>query len=258
MRFLLVWLIGCLGACSLGSFDPGPRDMTVSSDASGLDFTSGAIDAGIDSVLPADSAVSGDAGRCGSGCDDSNPCTLDVCDPVRGCQYTMLTGACEDGSECTKNDVCEDGRCKSGAINCADSDTCTADSCVAGKCKHAVMGDGLQCGDVMVSFGSCESTTECSYAGTQAVFTETPRCAAGMCTGDRVTSSQACTVNTDGLGCQGGSSSSPPFCSCAGVAGGTHGNLVRTQTSRMCQAQSCMVQSGDVVIEANSPSCPTC
>lgn len=245
------------GACSLGTFKPGSQpDLAMTPvDASGMDTTNGPNDA---ARLPDSAGGSIDGGRCGAGCDDSNPCTMDVCDSERGCQYTKLTGACEDGSECTKGDVCDDGRCKSGQINCADNNSCTADTCVAGQCKHTVMGDTLQCGDVNITYGNCESNTECSYAGTQPVFTETPRCAAGMCTGDRVTSSRSCTVSTDGMGCQGGTTSGPPFCSCSGVAGGANGNLVRTQTARQCQAQSCMVQSSDVLLEANSSSCPTC
>jgi len=65
-------------------------------------------------------------------CDDNNPCTTDSCKGKGGCQHLGDSGAkCDaDGSVCTENDICKDGKCKAGAeIKCDDKNPCTADSC---------------------------------------------------------------------------------------------------------------------------------
>lgn len=63
-------------------------------------------------------------------CDDGNPCTEDVCDPVKGCQHTELNDiACDDGDKCTVLGVCINGECVSEPRNCDDGNVCTIDSC---------------------------------------------------------------------------------------------------------------------------------
>ena len=64
-------------------------------------------------------------------CDDKNVCTDDVCDPKAGCKYTNKTSPCDnDGSVCTQDDKCIDGKCTAGAILvCNDKNECTKDSC---------------------------------------------------------------------------------------------------------------------------------
>jgi subtilisin family serine protease len=55
------------------------------------------------------------ADRCVTGgCDDGNPCTDDVCDPVTGCQHAANTASCSDGNQCTLADQCNGGRCQPG------------------------------------------------------------------------------------------------------------------------------------------------
>jgi hypothetical protein len=76
-------------------------------------------------------------------CDDSNPCTIDSCDPTQGCVHTSNEGAsCDDGNECTTNDVCHDSMCGGSALDCNDGDPCTADSCdsTAGCVNTAIPG----------------------------------------------------------------------------------------------------------------------
>lgn len=51
-------------------------------------------------------------------CDDDNPCTLDVCDPVEGCQYDDAETECDDGDPCTAGDVCAEGVCSPGEWTC--------------------------------------------------------------------------------------------------------------------------------------------
>ncbi len=136
-------------------------------------------------------------------CDDGNPCTDDVCDPVNGCTQrpspngtqcetaggcsvgTCAAGACTLGAscrctldaECDDSNVCDGtetcdvaaGSCRAGAaLSCAqDTNTCTAEVCdpIAG-CVSQVTGDGSAC--------TVDKATGCV----------TGSCAAGACVED--------------------------------------------------------------------------
>ena len=56
-----------------------------------------------------------DEGSCGGdvvSCADENPCTAEFCDSEEGCSAELLSGmACDDGIECTVDDVCVVGAC---------------------------------------------------------------------------------------------------------------------------------------------------
>jgi hypothetical protein len=74
------------------------------------------------------------AGECVYGglqnCDDDNPCTNDSCDPATGCLHLLNTAPCNDGNQCTLDDVCVLGECAgSGEFVCDDGNPCTAGSC---------------------------------------------------------------------------------------------------------------------------------
>jgi hypothetical protein len=77
-------------------------------------------------------------------CNDQEVCTQDLCNSKTGlCQYLALpleASACNaDGSECTKNDSCYQGKCQPGKkVNCDDGQPCTLDVCDAktGKCSY--------------------------------------------------------------------------------------------------------------------------
>ncbi len=64
-------------------------------------------------------------------CDDSNPCTVDACDPAIGCVAPAGNdGAeCDDDDACTEDDACSGGTCAGAGITCDDGDPCTEDSC---------------------------------------------------------------------------------------------------------------------------------
>ncbi|MCO4761133.1 MAG: hypothetical protein KC502_06485 [Myxococcales bacterium] len=116
-------------------------------------------------------------GACGQGtckvglaldCDDGNPCTKDVCHPLKGCTHAAHKGDCDDGNACTMADVCASGACVGVALQCGDLNPCTIDTCkvelgcqylpVAGSCD-----DGSACttGDAC-SEGACKGTdTNC-------------------------------------------------------------------------------------------------
>jgi hypothetical protein len=129
-------------------------------------------------------------------CNDGNPCTTDICDPVAGCLTSFNTDACEDGNPCTVNDRCNQGVCVSGGLNsCDDGNECTNDSCVAEMgCRNEPKPNGLactraglnQCQRAVCQNGACvaqniESTpqnpTICSRSGA----CSEGYCAAGTC-----------------------------------------------------------------------------
>jgi hypothetical protein len=75
------------------------------------------------------------------GCEDSNPCTQDFCDPATGlCRHDPLVGvACDDGNACTQDDRCVqipgDGvGCQGTPVNCDDQNPCTQDHCEPAGC----------------------------------------------------------------------------------------------------------------------------
>ena len=44
-------------------------------------------------------------------CEDYNPCTYNLCDPVTGCHFQPFSGPCDDLNVCTVNDECVEGVC---------------------------------------------------------------------------------------------------------------------------------------------------
>lgn len=88
----------------------------------------------------------------GGGCRDhlapnpDNPC--EQCNvTVARTRYTAFdAGACDDGSACTRDDVCQAGRCTGTPSFCDDGNPCTRDGCDAatGECTYEP--DEAQCG----------------------------------------------------------------------------------------------------------------
>lgn len=96
-------------------------------------------------------------GICVSGtpldCDDHSVCTDDHCSATGGCWWTFNTGPCEDGRNCTVNDVCQAGTCVSGPIkNCSNiisEPQCQNAVCdeLSGECLIQNHPDGSYCND---------------------------------------------------------------------------------------------------------------
>ena len=82
-------------------------------------------------------------------CDDSNKCTVDVCDPVFGCDHAPLSlGAlCDDGNACTTTDTCIGGVCAGKPLNCDDANACTIDLCTATGGCTSIIDDSSICSD---------------------------------------------------------------------------------------------------------------
>ena len=125
------------GACSAGkaqSCDDG-NGCTIDS----CDMASGCTHVDDDGAQCEDGSVCSEADACLTGkcvpgqakmCDDSNGCTSDACDHLKGCTYTANALPCDDGDACTTGDGCTSGKCGPGkALPCADGNVCTDDAC---------------------------------------------------------------------------------------------------------------------------------
>lgn len=80
----------------------------------------------------------------GAACDhDGNVCTDDVCDAAGVCQHVPNANSCDDGDDCTVNDVCLGGSCTGGTCSlcCAPLAGCVP--APASDCKEAVPPKGL-------------------------------------------------------------------------------------------------------------------
>lgn len=81
-------------------------------------------------------------------CDDSDPCTEDLCDPALGCVYAKVSKTtCSDGNVCTTQDVCDNGTCSGTPLVCNDGNPCTEDKCVVGAGCTATVTSGIPCDD---------------------------------------------------------------------------------------------------------------
>lgn len=99
-------------------------------------------------------------------CDDNDPCTKDMCNPMTGeCQYQPIIGCgpCKDDLECDDNEDCTIDICQEECIHilstkccqqdkdCDDNDQCTKDSCKGapfGTCTYEVSKDPSCCKNV--------------------------------------------------------------------------------------------------------------
>jgi hypothetical protein len=84
-------------------------------------------------------------------CNDSNPCTIDSCDPVLGCihQAAPAGTTCSDGNPCNGMETCQGATCVVGTpLSCDDGIACTTDTCdpVTG-CQHTPIPNGGSCSD---------------------------------------------------------------------------------------------------------------
>jgi hypothetical protein len=128
-------------------------------------------------------------------CNDSNTCTLDSCDPTKGCQHAPQNGACSDGNACTVDDACVNGSCQPGPLaDCNDGNVCTDDSCSPQTgCVHTIQ-DGDQDGVANVC-DNCPSVKNADQANGDA---DTLGNACDNCPSK--TNQDQAETDTDGLG----------------------------------------------------------
>ncbi len=152
------------------------------------------------------------------GCDDSNPCTNDVCGSS-GCEHTVNSNPCDDGDACTAQDVCFNGTCSGSPIGCFDGNECTTDS--------------------------CDSATGCVFSNRTGSCTGSNACLTGdMCSnGVCVEGNQALDCN-DGNSCTNDSCNTSSGCVNAARANGSSCNDNNPCTlGDMCQSGSCVASS---------------
>ena len=194
--------------------------------------------------------TAGDAcksGACTSGpalaCVDVNPCTMDFCDPAKGCQHPHSTLPCDDGDACTAADTCAAGKCAPGAaLVCADGNPCTDDACDPVKgCTHAdsskLCDDGNKC------------TLEDRCQGGSCVPGKAPECDDGNpCTAATCDPGKGCANLPNTLPCSDGDA-----CSGADVCAGGKckgGAAVVCLDGNGCTADSCDAAKGCVFLPA--------
>src|SRR5512139_2541084 len=83
---------------------------------------------------------------CGSACCSAGTtCTGGICvDPSLQCK-NVASGTCDDGNNCTENDICYKGKCI--GATCDDHKVCTTDTCGTAGCVHTPLNcdDGNKC-----------------------------------------------------------------------------------------------------------------
>ncbi len=98
-----------------------------------------------DDGLPCTTGESCNKSKCTGGtatiCDDGNNCTLNPCNPEKGCVVLeqAFGSPCKPTDTCFQVGVCESGVCKGNVpVDCDDGSPCTLDSCASEQgCKHA-------------------------------------------------------------------------------------------------------------------------
>ena len=127
-------------------------------------------------------------------CDDSAPCTLDLCSTSKSgfCEHIALPLCCLSDADCTDGELCTVDSCsKSGlcsnpstpgccskAAQCDDADSCTLDSCVNHVCRHGPKYPGQTC---CAADADCESSNPClegTCLGDICSFAKIPDCCA--------------------------------------------------------------------------------
>jgi hypothetical protein len=189
-------------------------------------------------------------------CDDNNVCTADSCDAATGCvnDGTGITVSCNDDDACTENDVCQGdaaGTCAGGAVDCNDSNICTADSC------DAVIGcinDGT---GVTVSCDDGDACTQNDVCQGDAVGT----CGGGavdcnddnVCTDDSCDAATGCINTNNTLPCDDGDEcTTADTCSGGACVGGAPTDC---DDGVSCTDDSCNSVTG-CVNAPNDANCP--
>ncbi len=171
-------------------------------------------------------------GACKAGkqknCDDGNPCTKDVCDPIKGCSQSKDDGVpCSDDNPCTISDLCSDGECVPGKPKkCASGDTCILAKCniETGKCSFKNMPDGVPCTD----------GTAC---------TKSDSCLSGTCLGKVVDCDDNNPCTNDGCDSQSGCANKPNSAPC------NDGNLCTDADS--CADGACKGKAKDPAVDCD-------
>ncbi len=158
-----------LAGNNIGNGEACPVAVTLFSGAADLDLDGDpaeyeALSLGLHWTAAAAQVVGFVDGACAAvpagACADTDPCTIDGCDPATGlCTHTPAgpLGPCDDGDACTSNDVCTGGVCAGTPMQCDDDNPCTDDACSAGVCVSTDNTAPCDDGDACTAGDSCEA-----------------------------------------------------------------------------------------------------
>jgi hypothetical protein len=239
----------CLSGSTLVCDDKNPCTSDSCDPAKGCVFANNTLPCDDGSACTAGDTCA--AGKCVGGaavtCDDKNPCTVDTCDPVKGCVYTARADgtACDDGNACTTGDKCSAGKCTGSGLQCDDKNPCTQDTCDAtGGCVYKPI------------TGACDDGNKCTLKDT---------CIAGACTGQATLACNDGTVCTDDscdpvLGCvyknntasceDGNKCTTKDYCSGGKCKSGAY---VDCNDNNACTNDSCVPATGCANVPNTNP-----
>jgi len=160
-------------------------------------------------------------------CDDGNPCTADLCEPLHGCTATGVADgtSCSDGIACNGEETCQVGSCRQGLPQACEEDgnPCTADICTAAGCEHPAWHDGYPCSDNRACNGQELCMGGACVPGTTPTCEDHNTCTAESCS-DGLNRCSYTSV-ADGTLCDDGDPATVEDVCSAGVCGvglGTH------------------------------------
>ena len=159
-------------------------------------------------------------------CDDSKPCTDDLCVSAEGCTNEPREGACDDDNLCTMDDQCLDGQCLgAGQLECDDENVCTDDSC-----------------DPMDGCTYANNTAMCNDGD---VCTKIDDCVDGVCTG------------SDPMDCDDGNPCTDDFCHPEGGCAYTFNDIACDDSSDCTVDEACIagecIGSGSLDCDDGNP-----
>ena len=185
------------------------------------------------------------AGKCAAGsakkCDDSNACTKDGCDTMKGCVHADVTTPCDDGDACTPVDTCKTGKCVPGKSVClckSDGDCVDDGDMCNGVPKCVQQGAATVCQIDLASAVTCDtsSDTACKKA------TCAPK--SGKC---------GVKLAGDGASCEDGSyCTKSDACKSGSCASGT---VVACNDGNVCTADTCDPTKGCVFKVVDGQPC---
>ncbi len=183
-------------------------------------------------------------------CDDSNACTNDSCDKVKGCLHAVNVSPCSDGDACTQSDNCAEGQCVPGAVKvCNDNLLCTADTCnkTTGLCffdPAAVNGTPCDDSNVCTLGDKCQNGF-CSVGIVKDCNDGNP------CTDDLCDKAKGCNPSFNSKACDDGNAcTKDDICK----FGDCEGSVVSCNDSNACTDDACDTKKGCV----NNPNSVVC
>lgn len=182
----------------------------------------------------------------GTACNDGTTCTKsDVCNAgtCGGTAYSCIPTSCQASSSCDGNGGCTSTNLPGGTLCPDDGNLCTGDSCNgAGVCAHASLANGTSCGAGQVcNGGNCG--TGCVIGGTSyGTNAVNPANPCQICNPALSTSAWSSAAN--GTSCTDGNACTASDVCTAGACGGT----AYTCTPTTCQASSTCNGSGGCTI----------